>query len=685
MMRFTRLGVLYLIFSSFHSLSAQIAPVPFSERVQEASHIVIGRVINQNAYWDEGRKGIYTGNEIEIKSYLKGYLPDDRLLIISPGGLVGDTLQIVTPSVDVKPDQEYLFMLDADAAGRQNKSYQATHPDRLQATVTASIQGSLIRQKGWYIDFAFQERLTEKELVNRVSALTGETPLKPNGQPYLAETNTEKYKGLPETASISSLENGAGQSTSNFQSGVHDTDKEMIINGSGFGTDQGTVEFANADNGGASNISSSVDSDYISWSDTEIRIKVPRAAGTGTMNVLDDGGANVGSTSVTIDWAGSSYASDFSGFSEDTRQNLKFLALNTQCGGYVFVYNNSQGPSGGFAGDTDAKGAFQRAMASWRCGTFVNFSIHPGSTNIGLASDGNCIVMYDNSLPTGVLGRTTRYFTGVANMSGCNLHNTLWYDYDIDLQFQEIPYPGYTWCFSGSVQNSEFDFETVALHELGHGHGLGHIIDNTKTMHYASQNGVANRTLSAQEVAAGNFKMDLPTNCHAPLNRTPMTDLTFGNCGIANIVCTVLPVELIAFNVKRNDNYSILSWTTAIEENNRRFIIERSGETLIWEKIGEVAGKGTTSQIQHYSFTDLQPFLAKTTIDCGKKIGMDNSATPLSDPSCFNQKPGLPYTQILWKTRRYKSFSRKQPKLKLSTCNSLVLQDNWFGKVKQTI
>jgi photosystem II stability/assembly factor-like uncharacterized protein len=65
------------------------------------------------------------------------------------------------------------------------------------------------------------------------------------------------------------------------------------------------------------------------------------------------------------------------------------------------------------------------------------------------------------------------------------------------------------------------------------------------------------------------------------------------------------PVELLSFTsiVTRND--VILTWLTATETNNQGFKILRSIQNDDdWNKIGFVPGHGTTTETQHYSFTD---------------------------------------------------------------------------------
>lgn len=75
-----------------------------------------------------------------------------------------------------------------------------------------------------------------------------------------------------------------------------------------------------------------------------------------------------------------------------------------------------------------------------------------------------------------------------------------------------------------------------------------------------------------------------------------------GNCGDYG-----LPVQLIHFTAEKDGNTVHLAWSTATEKNNDRFEVERSYDGATFTKIGSVAGSGTTTEIQHYSFTDQHP------------------------------------------------------------------------------
>jgi hypothetical protein len=88
----------------------------------------------------------------------------------------------------------------------------------------------------------------------------------------------------------------------------------------------------------------------------------------------------------------------------------------------------------------------------------------------------------------------------------------------------------------------------------------------------------------------------------------------FNGCGpseesnTATIVVAV-PVELISFTAEIENNVVTLFWQTSTETNNSGFEIEQSQMSKVksqmeWERIGFVEGKGTTTEMQSYLFTD---------------------------------------------------------------------------------
>jgi hypothetical protein len=72
---------------------------------------------------------------------------------------------------------------------------------------------------------------------------------------------------------------------------------------------------------------------------------------------------------------------------------------------------------------------------------------------------------------------------------------------------------------------------------------------------------------------------------------------------------TTLPVNLISFSGKASSEGNVLLWSTAEEINNQGFDVERSVNGVTFEKIGFVAGKGSTSAKIDYRFVDIQPLV----------------------------------------------------------------------------
>jgi len=67
---------------------------------------------------------------------------------------------------------------------------------------------------------------------------------------------------------------------------------------------------------------------------------------------------------------------------------------------------------------------------------------------------------------------------------------------------------------------------------------------------------------------------------------------------------SVVPVELTNFSANINDNLVQLNWSTATEINNKGFEVERNISANSWQTIGFVEGKGTTTNLSNYGFTD---------------------------------------------------------------------------------
>jgi hypothetical protein len=65
-----------------------------------------------------------------------------------------------------------------------------------------------------------------------------------------------------------------------------------------------------------------------------------------------------------------------------------------------------------------------------------------------------------------------------------------------------------------------------------------------------------------------------------------------------------LPVKLQSFTYSVNGRNVNLNWATSMEENNAGFDVERKSESGNWTKVGYIAGKGNSNQVNNYKFTD---------------------------------------------------------------------------------
>ncbi len=69
----------------------------------------------------------------------------------------------------------------------------------------------------------------------------------------------------------------------------------------------------------------------------------------------------------------------------------------------------------------------------------------------------------------------------------------------------------------------------------------------------------------------------------------------------------LLPITLCKWTAQNLTTSVLLEWTTATEEGNNYFTIERSFDGVNWETLGKVEGAGTTSMSHSYSFEDKNP------------------------------------------------------------------------------
>ena len=555
-------------------------PVDLEDRVGEAEHIVLGKVIEQVAYWDEEQKGIYTLNIVEVSAWMKGGSSATQIGVITIGGVVGDKAMMAHPAIQLHPWNEYVLLLGADEKELDDKVGRNLYPGMIQAFTVADAQGAITKQSGVFHDLLSEPEHTEASLLSRIGAITGESAQRPDGRAFLpregdtfplSEWTKIQQSSSKTSAPITSF------SPATTHGGTIVTSDFVTINGSGFGATPGAVFYTNADNGGATLTTSGIASDNVSWNDSQIQNKPPSEAGTGPIDV---NGVFTSGSDLTVQYTHIEVNNIFAGHSQVERQELKHIDANG-AGGYTFTYNNT------FAANASATASFERALDTWRCATQINFEM--AGSNSAVAStglDGTNIVLFDATLPNGVLGRATTFFNAGAN-GACNAFNTVWFIPEIDIAFKPDPPAGCCpWNFGpGSSTFTQFDFESVAVHELGHAHGLGHVIAPGEVMHFALANGTDARSLSPNDLAGGTAKMirNLIPLCFNPAGVNGNMSL-FSNLGI----CGVLDVDGIVFRGERISPQAVaLEWEVDLPREPAGFEVWRSRDGKNFVPIGQ--------------------------------------------------------------------------------------------------
>ncbi len=77
--------------------------------------------------------------------------------------------------------------------------------------------------------------------------------------------------------------------------------------------------------------------------------------------------------------------------------------------------------------------------------------------------------------------------------------------------------------------------------------------------------------------------------------------------GVILPAALVLPISLTSFTAKLDKERVHLRWETESESNNEGFVVERSVDAKNFNRLGFVAGKGTTNRAQNYSLVDEHP------------------------------------------------------------------------------
>ncbi len=482
------LVILTILVSHIALSQCMVKAISLTERVNSSSTIVEGEVISKQSYWDAKRQNIFTVNIIKPFKSFKGMLLNNTTIeVITMGGTVGLTRDEVSNALQLNVGDIGIFIL-------KDSPISLTKGGNFLTTVEGA-QG-FIRYD--LFDHSANDGFNrypsvENQLYQLIESKVGQNPT------ILKTVNIFQNTANFMAGSISSI------SPTNVNAGVSDI---LTINGSGFGTSQGQVRFRDGNSGGTTWVSA-YDSDIISWSDTQIKVKVISYASTGQIRVKTLSDGNIDSDQIlTVKWAHLNVAYDSGSGLINFENNLRGKDAN---GGYQFQF----APNFSAA---NAQASLERALATWNCGSGVNFET-AGSTSVNAdASDDTNIVMYMTAAEIGSSG-TLAYAR--SRYSGCFVGESMqWYIKEIDI----VVNSDYNWNYgTGNPSSSQIDFETVILHEIGHAHQLGHVGQSNEVMYYSVGYGVTKRDLSTETLNGADYVMNKSTTisvCSQPIMTT---------------------------------------------------------------------------------------------------------------------------------------------------------------------
>lgn len=477
------LSLITLFGLNAQEMHCNLVRLPFEQVINESKHIVLAEVSSSVSHWNEQKTRIYTYSEIRVIEDWSGNSPSS-ITLITEGGSVDGMDHIFSDRIDLSTDEQLVVLLQ-----EVPKHWTGIQRHENAFAVTASLQGIYrINQHDHAVQDPFQRFKNLTELRSAVSEQAG------NGyrqiQPSLVLPH-DHVNGSA-VAAVSSL------SPTSITAGTRSI---LTISGSGFGAIRGAgfVEFTTATGAFVQPLAK----DYVSWSDVQIRVMVPsrlaignafdNAAASGQVRVTPAGGAaSLSPGAITVPYA------LFNNFSSALDSSLIMnLSGQNASGGYALQFNDQFQTLG-----IDAKPTFTRVISKWNCATQVNWSISTSTTSVRqTGADGINVITDDvlSPLPTGVAGRGENFVatcgTGV-NQKSVTVQQ--------DIIFSLAP-AGFVWNLgAGNAPAGQIDFETVALHEVGHLHQLAHTRNTSAEVMAASlASGVSKKNLTQNDINGG--------------------------------------------------------------------------------------------------------------------------------------------------------------------------------------
>ena len=512
-----------------------IEPWSLEKRVRYSDVVVEAKVIQQESFWNDAHDLIFTKNLLEVSAVFKGENVNSRLSLITEGGRVGLNAYVVEPSLQLRQNEQGIFLLKSSDFKHNGTSgyFKPT------ASVQSFLKYNLYEDKCYGYFEVFEN--IKKSLYPKIESYAG-----------------SKVKVLNDAFGMNGIRPLATPviSSLDLDTTTSGTGTVLTISGSNFGFAQGKgyVEFVDPNFGDGRYYEVHYPTSFKSWANSKIEIYVPTRAGSGKIRVTNNSQeTGTSSDEIVIRYAHSNYSFTGQGSVDSGYFQPRHVNLDGN-GGYRWTMSSN------FSGKTDAVNAFYRSAENWRCGTLMNWDISTSTTNSTAATKDDINIVRFTRFGDSRLGVCGSWY------SGCFINNgtdAQFYVSELDISFDSTR----NWYYGeGSPATSQYDFETVATHELGHGHQLSHVIDKTKIMHYSLGNGERKTVLHQDDIDGGVYVRDASKDTRF-CGQNAYKAITQDDCNITKPkaalevnIQTPCPGTTVRFTNRTEGKFTSLAW-----------------------------------------------------------------------------------------------------------------------------